>query len=225
MLATPEPPALQDGDDRPGRRGGPAAGAILCASAAALASIRAPSVSLALWQRPPRRALRAESRALLAHAPFSVTGESRPACLGTRLAAAMPIPCPALLADVTGLAVAFAALVGEARVHARLEALVDEGCPLFHADNVGLRLLCTYAGPGTEWVPEPSVNRAGLGGGDNRLIVPDRTMIRRLPAFCVGLFKGDAFPGHAGRGIVHRSAPATARRPRLLLCLDEPGRF
>lgn len=220
MLARPEPPSALPAAD-----GAATTEVVRCASAAALARVRAPGVSLALWPRPPRRALREEAAALLAHAPFSVTAEALPACLAARLAASLPAPAPALLADAAALAARFAAITGDVRVHARLEALVDEGCPLFHADHVGLRLLCTYAGPGTEWLPAHAVNRAGLGSGDNAMIVGDRRQVRRLAACTVGLFKGEAFPGHAGRGVVHRSAPATARAPRLLLCLDEPGRF
>ncbi len=218
MLTRPEPPSPH--------LPGPAQAEVLhCASAASLAAVRAPGTSLALWPRPLRRAVRAEAAALLAHAPFSVAAEARPACLPARLAAILPWPAPALLADVAALAAILADMLGEGRVHARLEALVDEGCPLFHADHVGLRLLCTYAGAGTEWVPDAGVRRAGLGSGDNRLIVPARRHVRRLAPFTVGLFKGEAFPGHAGRGVVHRSPPATPHRPRLLLCLDEPGRF
>jgi hypothetical protein len=69
------------------------------------------------------------------------------------------------------------------------------------------------------------VARGGLRRGDNAAVVQDRRLVRRLAPFTVGVFKGDAFPGNAGSGIVHRSSPGTARAPRLLLCLDEPGRF
>ena len=29
-------------------------------------------------------------------------------------------------------------------------------CPRFHTDHVGVRLICTYVGPGTEWLPFPT---------------------------------------------------------------------
>lgn len=223
MLTRPEPPTLAP----PPTRAGPAPTpeVALCHSAAALGVIRDPGVTLALWPRPPRRAGRMEAARLLARAPFSVSAEARAGCVASVLAASLPVAAPALAADIGALAAAFATVAGVTRVHARLEALTDEGCPLFHADHVGLRLLCTYAGRGTEWVPTHAVNRAGLGSGDNRRIVARLADVRRLPPFCVGLFKGEAFPGNAGRGIVHRSSPASARTPRLLLCLDEPGRF
>jgi hypothetical protein len=221
MLTRPEPPTLS----LPPTPSRAAPEVALCPSAAGLIRIRAPGVSLALWPRPPRRAGRIEAARLLAEAPFSITAEAHIGCVASRLAAALPVAAPALVADIGALAAAFAAIAGVTRVHARLEALTDDGCPVFHADHVGLRLLCTYAGPGTEWVPGHAVNRAGLGSGDNRRVVARRADVRRLAPLCVGLFKGEAFPGNAGRGIVHRSSPATARAPRLLLCLDEPGRF
>jgi hypothetical protein len=191
----------------------------------ALAAVRDPATTLAIWHRPPRQRLRCEAAALARVGPFSVVAEARPERLAAALATSLPLHAPALLADVTVLARHFAAIAGVIAVRARLEALTERGCPVFHADHVGLRLLVAYAGPGTEWVPEGGVNRAALGSGDNRAIVPDPRVIRRLPTFAAGIFKGEAFPGNRGRGIVHRSAPASRARPRLLFCLDEPGQF
>jgi len=190
-----------------------------------LTRARDPATTLAIWTRPPRLRLWREAEALARTGPFSIVAEDAPSRLAAALAVSLPLPAPALLADVTLLARHFAAIAGVVTVRARLEALIERGCPVFHADHVGLRLLVAYAGPGTEWVPESGVNRAALGSGDNRAIVPDARAIRRLPGFSAGLFKGDAFPGNRGRGVVHRSAPASRARPRLLLCLDEPGRF
>lgn len=193
-------------------------------SAAALAACRDPANNLAIWARPVPAALRREARGLLLRAPFEIRLTSRPACLGARLAAALPAPAPHLLADVVRLAAAFAAIAGCSVTQARLEALTDEACVLFHADHVGLRLLCTYVGAGTEWIPEAALDRSGLCRGDNRLVLRRAGTIRRLPECAVGLLKGEAFPGNRGRGLVHRSPPASSLSPRLLLCLDEPGR-
>lgn len=46
-------------------------------------------------------------------------------------------------------------------------------------DWVGIRMLCTYYGPGTEWIPEAFANRAGLGQGDNEKVVLDFSQVRR----------------------------------------------
>jgi hypothetical protein len=43
----------------------------------------------------------------------------------------------------------------------------------------------------------------------------------RFEPFWVGILKGDAFPGNAGRGLVHRSPQiAGSGRTRVLFCLD-----
>ncbi|WP_272910986.1 DUF1826 domain-containing protein [Falsiroseomonas oryziterrae] len=40
------------------------------------------------------------------------------------------------------------------------------------------------------------------------------------------ILKGEAYPGNAGFGCIHRSPPAApGAGARLLLCLDEPGRI
>lgn len=37
-------------------------------------------------------------------------------------------------------------------VHAKLQIIQQQSCPNWHADTVGMRLLCTYAGPGTWYI-------------------------------------------------------------------------
>jgi hypothetical protein len=37
-------------------------------------------------------------------------------------------------------------------VHAKLQIIEQQSCPNWHADTVGMRLLCTYAGPGTWYI-------------------------------------------------------------------------
>lgn len=194
--------------------------------AGVLRGILDPAVSLAIWTRPPPHRLLEATQRLAASAPFCRIAEDRPDRLGARLVGDLPLaPCARtrLATDIARLARLFAALLGTNAVHGRLEAIDSPACRLFHADHVGLRLLCTYAGAGTEWVPDAAVDRARLG--DNRAALRDPAAVRRLPRFAVAILKGHAWPGNAGRGVVHRSPDASPDRPRLLLCLDEPGRF
>lgn len=194
--------------------------------AAVLHAIRDPVITLAIWTRVAPRGLRTIAETLAARAPFCVLAEDRPGPAAATVTAGLPgsMGCGRthLMADIARLAEMFAEIAGATMVRIRLEAIDGPACRLFHADRVGLRLLCTYAGPGTEWVPDHAVDRAALG--DNTRAITRQSAIRRLPRFAVGLFKGEAFPGNAGRGIVHRSPPVRSA-PRLLLCLDEPGRF
>ncbi|UEM07833.1 DUF1826 domain-containing protein (plasmid) [Skermanella rosea] len=127
----------------------------------------------------------------------------------------------ALVRDVARLADVFAGITGAATLRVRLEPVPGDGCKYFHADSVGIRLLCTYRGPGTWWLPDDAVERPALGSGDNAAVVRDPARIQVLGAGHVALLKGDAWPGNRGRGAVHRSPPADrGAGPRLLLSID-----
>ncbi len=98
-------------------------------------------------------------------------------------------------------------------------------CPRLHVDRVGIRMLCTYRGPGTEWVDDAAVDRRFLGaasGGKpdevSGLLRPGHR-IERVPPFAVALLKGSLWQGNGGRGIVHRS-PGVGEGLRVLVALD-----
>ncbi|UTH76828.1 DUF1826 domain-containing protein [Chromobacterium sp. IIBBL 290-4] len=104
----------------------------------------------------------------------------------------------------------YATLTGCPRVGARLEVLRQAMCPRFHADRVGLRLLCCYQGPGTEWLPDAAADRSQLGAAAQGLadeqsgLILDAAAIGRAPPFSVLLLKGSQWPGARG-GAIHRS--------------------
>lgn len=204
----------------------PVCHAVTARSATVLRAIRDPMITLAVWTRLPPRGLRGVAEALAAQAPFTLAAEDRPGPAAASVTVDLPGTAGCgqtrLAADIARLASLFGEIAGTTAVRIRLEAIDGPGCRLFHADHVGLRLLCTYAGPATEWVPDDAVDRAALG--DNARAITRHSAVRRLPRFAVGVLKGEAFPGNAGRGIIHRSPPVRSS-PRLLLCIDEPGRF
>lgn len=70
---------------------------------------------------------------------------------------------PAWRADVVRLTGLFCDLFGVERVGLRLRTLEKAMCPRFHADHVLARLVCTYGGLGTEWLPNDAVDRGKLG--------------------------------------------------------------
>jgi hypothetical protein len=121
----------------------------------------------------------------------------------------LPIGARLLGEDINLLGRLFAIVTNATTVRLRLEHVTDNACHRHHVDAVRLRLLCTYAGAGTEWIDE--VGRS-----------------HRMTAFQVGIFKGYAYPDNAVR-TPHRSPPVEhllpSRRSRLLLCIDEPGVF
>lgn len=115
--------------------------------------------------------------------------------------------------DAEALLARFAALASRPRFLVSLGLILDDQCRKFHTDSVALRLLVTYAGPGTEWAPDGAVRRgalrapAGCPDEANAAIVPDPSLVRRAGAGDVVLLKGDRWPGGEGRGAVHRSPP------------------
>ncbi len=145
---------------------------------------------------------------------ISADREDVPAALARHVADA------ALAADMADIAHAYAARTRVARVKLRFARIVGPGCKFFHVDVVELRAIATYAGGGTEYVEAGDVDRAALGSGDNRRIVPDPTKVWRLPLYAVGYFRGEADPASAGTGHVHRSPSASPRVPRLVFVVD-----
>jgi hypothetical protein len=138
--------------------------------------------------------------------------------------AADPAGAAAFTADVRSLATMFADLTGAVRLGIRLLRLAAPMCPRFHTDFVGVRLLTTYCGTGTEWLDESHVDRRWLGHRSDG--VPDHksgllrpgAVIQRVAEGAVALLKGEAWPGNRERGAVHRS-PA-GRGARILLSID-----
>ncbi len=190
---------------------------------ATLGPVLREGVNIATWRRALPLSLLAGLAPLLAGGPFVAVAEDAPPAALRRLAAQCPAALPAALrADLMALTVIFATLAGQDAVRIRLEALQGRGCHRWHADAVGLRLLCTYAGPGTEWLD--------LTGGAAlaRRLDPAHLLMapERLGTGDVAVLKGEAWPGNAGNGCIHRSPPNPEDAPlRLVLCLDEPGRF
>jgi hypothetical protein len=133
--------------------------------------------------------------------------------------------------DLSALARCFLEIADCRRCRLRLEVLTRNACTRFHHDQNTLRLLCTYAGPGTYWVAREHVNVDALFelGGDielaNRRIVPEPSRVQQAAAWDVLLLKGARFSEPEGVGAVHRSPPAaTLGIPRLLATIDtEPA--
>ena len=108
--------------------------------------------------------------------------------------------------DITGLVSDFLDFSDTQRGTMHLKIIDNNACAKFHTDGYPLRLLTTYIGQGTEWLPEDSVNRSSLGTSNDQ-IVKNTTKIQRMKQGDVGILKGE-LPGNKKkkfRGIVHRS--------------------
>lgn len=109
-----------------------------------------------------------------------------------------------LMADISLLTESFLELCGKQQLRLHLRTVEDDACSKFHVDGYPMRLICTYDGPGTEWLPNDKVNRKALGT-TNRRIVTNPMYIRQMKPFHVGIMKGDILGPNTKNGVVHRS--------------------
>jgi len=194
---------------------------------ATLLRIFDPSVQLALWHRPGNPVI---EQYLDAEHDNLGSGLRRSCTPGEHLdLSSLPAGAgrEALAADIGILSELLGDLLGCDQLGVRLEVIRGAMCPRLHVDRVGIRLLCTYRGPGTEWIDDDKVDRSKLGPGANGL--PDAisglygasTTVERVAPFDVALLKGSAWQGNAGRGVIHRSPlPEAGSLPRVLVAID-----
>lgn len=108
----------------------------------------------------------------------------------------------------------------------RLKVLDKAMCPKFHVDKVPCRLVTTYQGMATEWLPHELVDQTKLGWGCNGLpdnesgLYKTESDIQQLHCGDVALIKGTLWEGNENKGLVHRSPGLIANEKRLILTLD-----
>ena len=115
-----------------------------------------------------------------------------------------------LVADVEALSHRFAQVMKVKSVRVRIERTDSNACRKVHADYTDVRLITTYAGPGTDIAPHADdADRSDC-------------CLERVPTGWVGLFKGRTYDtGH--RPCFHRSPPAgDMGEKRLVLVIDTP---
>lgn len=167
--------------------------------------IHDPDCPLHLEARDPPLAP-ATLAAMLARPPAMLKFEGRP----EDIAAAFPDLPDDLRADAAALARRFAAVMNVAAVRVRIERVDSNACKKVHADYTDVRLITTYAGPGTDVAPHAS----DADRGD--------CCLERVPTGWIGLFKGRTY-GAGHRPCFHRSPPAgDLGEKRLVLVIDTP---
>lgn len=186
-----------------------------------------PTVNLGLWQRPADPAITRELSTLDATRLPDVRRLTSPATFDDDLSALLeqqhldPSAFLTWRTDLARLAALFFPISGNRAVTLRLETTDSDACRRFHVDRTHLRLLCTYRGPGTEWLRDEQVDRSALTHGAANESISRFGEPSRFGTFWVGLLKGEAYLGNAGRGLVHRSPPiAGSGQVRVLFCLD-----
>lgn len=132
----------------------------------------------------------------------------------------------ALLENMAELVDMFCCLFDLEEVGLRLAVLNKAMCPRFHVDQVPCRLVTTYHGVATQWLPNYVVDRSKLGRGSNGQ--PDSASglyahepdIQQMASGDVALLKGESWNGNENAGLVHRSPVTSSDETRLLLTLD-----
>lgn len=122
--------------------------------------------------------------------------------------------------DVANLLSSFGEISSSASFRLNLLTVNNDMCRRFHTDINDLRLLCTYSGPGTLWLPEEAVNRKVYqNGGDNEEIIKNPKLIKQANEGDVLILKGALYPG--ANAILHRSPSVEeSSDKRLLLRID-----
>ena len=193
-----------------------------------LADIYQQDTNLVYWQRQLSKELVDEVATLLAEKPsFQASVTASPdSVLFAMNDYFCALDCTKLNEDIAELVSMFCCLFDLQRVGIRLTALNKAMCPKFHVDRVPCRLITTYLGAATEWLPHQSANRNKLGRGSNGLpdhesgIYSQAADIHQLASGDVALLKGESWQGNEGAGIVHRSPALAAGEQRLLLTMD-----
>jgi len=195
--------------------------------AAVLARFFEPEANLVVFRRSPGRALKA-----FCEGPLLAQGVCAQEVTASRAEASAAV-LPASIRDCDGVSALqddiadvfqlWQDLFEPSRSGLRFRVLDQAMCPRFHVDRVLARLIVSYGGSGTEWLPDSAVDRSLLGVplsdlNDDPLAVPENIEI--VPPYAIALLKGAAWPGNENRGLVHRSPPIRPPERRALLTID-----
>ncbi|NKB63881.1 MAG: DUF1826 domain-containing protein [Gammaproteobacteria bacterium] len=192
-----------------------------------LNKISDPVVNLVVWQRPTQTMVAAELLTLRSSDPSDMRCPTSLASFDDDVTSLLrqqsldPSVFKNWSTDLRRLADIYFRVSESRNVTMRLETTNDDGCRRFHVDRTNLRLICTYRGPGTQWLHNEQVNRqAQRAGATNGDIIRFGEPSEIAP-FWVGILKGSKYPGSAGQGLVHRSPPiAESGQTRVVFCLD-----
>ena len=89
------------------------------------------------------------------------------------------------------------------------------GCKRYHIDNVPQRLLVTYSGEGTEWLPDDAGDKiAYLNGEPNEKILKNSKKKQFVNEWDIAIFKGGS------EGLLHRTPDSALNKNSILLRLD-----
>lgn len=184
--------------------------------------LRDPAVTMVTWPRrlPSHIAVALDGLAQADVGP--VRSEAPLAGLGGELAAQIAGAWRAsdmlkswLVRDIELLAAGISRVAHANRIRVRLDRTTSRMCPLFHADAVAYRLLCTYRGRGTEWCMPGTVDRLTCQGR-----APCEDDILDIPRGAIAAFRGLNHSHRMSKPLWHRSPAVDQGDLRIVLCID-----
>lgn len=202
--------------------------AIADTSPMVLSEIFSPEFSIAIWQRPENQKLTNYFATVFKPLGMGLRAVFDMDSLRTGLEESLPDAPHKNLAidDIYLLSDMLTCLFNCNSVGLRLVPLDSAMCPKFHTDNIPVRLVNTYLGPGTQWLPAGSdkdqYNQSGQAGEEDILNSrqKDASAIQQLNAYEVALLKGSAWDNQEQMACIHRSCQVKEHQQRVLLTLD-----
>ncbi len=190
-----------------------------------LSQVQSPAVNLVLLKRSLSRPLATWARRVARSATFNHMLAVGPGLsLRTQLLTIVPQGAgrEAFADDLARLARVFRGLTSSGWARLKIECVSTDACKKFHVDNVTIRMICTYTGPGTQFIAEHALNRAHMVPGMMSPPLQPGGTIEQLAAGDLGIMKGVRSAANARWGCVHRSPPIEAEGlRRLVVTLDE----
>ena len=193
-----------------------------------LTDIYLEDTNIVIWQRQLSPSLKSSVEAFLQannnfQSSLTLTPDSVLSSVSQSLGENAPYE---LRENIAFLVDMFCSLFELKRVGLRLTVLDRAMCPKFHVDNVPCRLITTFQGVATEWLPHQSVDREKLGLGSQGKadhesgLYQNQDDIQQLNCGDVALLKGEMWLGNENAGLVHRSPQLPNNQRRLVLTLD-----
>lgn len=192
-----------------------------------LSDIYQENINIAIWERDRADTLKYSVKEFLELNPtFQKEMFLTPSEALSRLNESFNNKMPEVSEDIAELVDMFCYLFELKQAGVRLKVLDKAMCPKFHVDKVPCRLVTTYQGVATEWLPHEVVDQTKLGWACNGLpdsesgLYQKESDIQQLHCGDVALLKGTLWEGNENAGLVHRSPELIANEKRLILTLD-----
>ncbi|MAD57569.1 MAG: succinylglutamate desuccinylase [Porticoccus sp.] len=193
-----------------------------------LANIYREDTNIVIWKRSlPETLIKSVDAFALSNPNFRTSMTLSPGTALSRVSESIGDPGQLELSkNIAELVDIFCHLFELKQAGLRLVVLDRAMCTRFHVDKIPCRLITTFQGIATEWLPQEAVDRKKLGAGSKGKpdshsgIYKDHQDIRRLSSGDVALLKGELWQDNKDGGLVHRSPDVPADKRRLMLTLD-----